>query len=95
MVANLTSIQDSKMVSTLFKQGRPAIVILSVHASLSRNDTLALLPPGVPAFYQKKMITVRHEKVREVTSASWQFVHYTQWTGILSYPLIITSISLP
>jgi hypothetical protein len=63
MVANLTSIQDSEMVSTLFKQWHPAIIILSVHASLSRNDTLALLPSGVPGFYQKKMITVCHGKV--------------------------------
>jgi hypothetical protein len=95
MAANLTLSQDSDIVATLFKQWRPAIVILSVHASLSRNDTLALLPSGLPLFYQKKMITVCHENVGGVTSASWHFVHYTRWMGFLSYPSIMTSISLP
>jgi hypothetical protein len=71
MVASLTSFQDSDVVATLFKRWHPAIVILSVHGSLSRNDTLALLPSGVPSFYQKKMITVCHKNVGGVTSASF------------------------
>ncbi len=95
MVANLTSSQDSIIAASLFKRWRPAIVILSVHASLSRNDTLALLPSGIPASYQKKMITVCHRSVGGVTSASWRFVHYTRWTGLILYPSIMMSISLP
>ena len=77
MVANLATSQDALMVATLFKRWRPAIVILSIHGGLSRNETLALLPSGLPPFYQKKMITVRHANVGGVTSATWRFVHYT------------------
>ncbi len=48
MFANLTTTQDSEMVANLFKQWRPAIVVLLVHASLSRNHTLAMLIPCLP-----------------------------------------------
>ena len=82
------------MVATLFKRWRPAIVILSIHGALSRNHTLALLPSGLPPFYQKKMITLRHANVGGVTSATWRFVHYTRWIGSISYPSIMTSISM-
>jgi hypothetical protein len=69
MFANLTTTQDSEMVANLFKQWRPAIVVLLVHASLSRNHTLAMLPSVVPGFYQKKMITVHHTHIGGVTSS--------------------------
>ncbi len=95
MVANLTSSQDAVMVATLFKRWRPAIVILSIHGALSRNDTLALLLSGLPPFYQKKMITLCHANVGWVTSATWRFVHYTRWIGSILYPSIMTSISIP
>jgi hypothetical protein len=95
MMANLASSQDSVRVATLFKRWRPAIVILSVHASLSRNETLALLPLGIPTSYQKKMMTVCHQSVGGVTSTVWCFIHYTRWTGLISYPSIMTSITLP
>ncbi len=68
MFANLTTTQVSEMVATLFKQGRPAIVVLSVHASLSRNHTLLMLPSVVLGFYQKTKITLHHTYVRGITS---------------------------
>jgi hypothetical protein len=70
-------------------------MVLLVHASLSRNHTLSMLPSVVPGFYQKKMITVHHVHVRGVALSCWRFVHYTRWIGISSYLSIMTSISLP
>jgi hypothetical protein len=94
MVANLATPQDSQLVSSLFKQWRPAIVILLVHSSVSRTDTIAMLPSSLAAFYHKKMFTV-HQAIGGVTSASWRFARYTRWPDATSYPLLMTRDNLP
>ncbi len=95
MLANLATLEDSELVSSLFKQWRPVITILSVHLSMSRLDTIAMLPSGLPPFYHKKMITVCHNAIGGVTSASWRFIHYTRWSDTISYPSLMMSDNLP
>ena len=90
MLANLASSQDSDLVSSLFKRWRPAIAILSIHGSVSRLDTISMLPSALPAFYQKKMITICHQDIGGVTSARWRFIHYTRWQGVQSCPSLMT-----
>jgi hypothetical protein len=94
MVANLRTPRDSKLPSSLIKCWCPAIVILSIHSSISKTYTIAMLPSGLPCFYRKKTVTVHHHAIGGVTSASWRFVHYTRWTDALLYPLLMTSDNL-
>ena len=95
MFATIITPEDSQLVSSLFKRWRPAIAVLSTHSSISRADTIAILPSEIPSFYHKKMITLRHQAVGGVSSSSWRFTHYTRWLDILSYPSLMTSITLP
>ncbi len=95
MFANLATPKDSELVASLFKRWRPAIAILSVHMAISRSDTIAMLPSPLPPFYHKKMITVHHNAIGGVTSASWRFIHYTRWPDTISYPSLMTSDNLP
>ncbi len=77
MLANIATPQDSCLVWSLFKRWHPAIAILLTHLSVSRVDTIAMLPSGLPQFYHKNMFTVCHVSIGGVTSASWRFTHYT------------------
>ena len=95
LLANVGCPDESQLVTTLFKRWRPAIAIVSTHASISRMETLSMLPCGLPAFYHKKMITLRHASIGGVSAASWRFTHYTRWPEVLSYPLLMTSDNLP
>ena len=95
MLANLASPQDSDLLSSLFKQWRPAIAILSIHGSRSQVDTISMLPSALPAFYQKKMITICHQDIGGVTSARWRLIHYTRWQGVQSCPSLMTRETLP
>jgi len=95
MLANLASPQDSDLVSSLFKQWRPAIAILSIHGSVSRVDTISMMPSAPPAFYQKKIITICHQDIGGVTSARWRFIHYMRWQGVQSWPSLMTRDTLP
>jgi hypothetical protein len=95
MLANIATPQDSLLVSSLFKRWHPAIAILSTHSSLSRIDTIAMLPLGLPTFYHKNMITLRHVTIGGVSSGLWRFTHYMRWVGIVSYPSLMTSDNLP
>ncbi len=95
MLANLASPQDSDLVSSLFKQWQPAIAILLIHGSVSRVDTISMLPSALPAFYQKKMITICHQDIRGVTSLRWRFIHHTRWQGVQSCPSLMTRDTLP
>ncbi len=95
MLANIAMPQDSLLVSSLFKRWHPAISILSTHSLLSRIDTIAMLPSGLPAFYHKKMITLRHVTIGGVSSVSWRFTHYTRWADIVSYRSLMMSDNLP
>jgi hypothetical protein len=95
MLANLATPKDSELVASLLKRWRPAIAILSVHLLISRSDTIAMLPSALPLFYHKKLITVHHNAIGGVTSASWRFIHYTRWPDTISYPLLMTSDNLP
>ena len=95
MLANLASPQNLDLVSSLFKRWRPAITILSIHGSVSRVDTISMLPSALPAFYQKKMITICHQDIGGVTSARWRFIHYTRWQGVQSCPSLMTRDTLP
>jgi hypothetical protein len=71
LAANLLTPEDASLTATLFKRWRPAIVILSKPATISRADTFKLLPVGLPAFYEKKMLTFHYPAVGGVTSATW------------------------
>jgi hypothetical protein len=84
MLANLASPQDSNLVSSLFRR--------SIHGSVSRLDTISMLPSALPAFYQKKMITICHQDIGGVTSARGRFLHYnyTRWQGVQSCPSLMT-----
>jgi hypothetical protein len=95
MLANLATLKNSELVSSLFKQWQPAIAILLVHLLMSRLDTIAMLPSRLPPFYHKKMIIVRHIAIGGVTSASWRFIHYTRWLDTISYPSLMMSDNLP
>jgi hypothetical protein len=95
MLANIAMPQDSLPVASLFKRWHPAIASLLTHSSLSRIDTIAMLPSGLPAFYHKKMITLHHVTIGDVSSALWRFTHYTRWADIVSYPSLMTSDNLP
>jgi hypothetical protein len=51
---------------------------------------------NVPPAYLKKIITIQHTTaIGGVAGALCQFVHYTQWTDLILYPLLMTSIVLP
>ncbi len=63
MLANIVSDQDSELVASLFKQWHLAIAILSIHSSVSRADTIAMLPSALLLFYHKKMFTICHEAI--------------------------------
>ena len=54
-----------------------------------------MLPSPLLPFYHKKMITVHHNAIGGVTSASWRFIHYTRWPDTISYPSLMTSDNLP
>ena len=54
-----------------------------------------MLAPALPAFYQKKMITICHQDIGGVMSARWRFIHYTHWQGVQSCPLLLTRDTLP
>jgi hypothetical protein len=95
MFGHLLTAQDSHLVGSLIKRWQPAIIVLSIHSSCSRAEASALLPIGVPAFYTKRMLTCCHTAVGGVTSASRRFVHYTRWPDVESYPLLMTSDTLP
>jgi hypothetical protein len=95
MLANLATPKDSELVASLFKQWCPAIAILWVHLLISRSDTIAMLPSALPLFYHKKMITVHHNTIGGVTTASWRFIHYTRWPDTISYPSLMTGDNLP
>ncbi len=75
LFASIASGLETQLVSALFKQWRPVVAIISIHASFSRSDTIAMLPTGLPPFYHKKTITLRHASIGGVTSAVWRFVH--------------------
>jgi hypothetical protein len=77
LAANLLTSEDAGLTSNLFKQWCPAIVILSIPGTISRANTLKLLPVGLPGFYQKKMLTFHHPAVGGVMSTTWQFIHYS------------------
>ncbi len=94
MLANLATPEDSELVASLFKQWHPTIAILSVHLLISRSDTITMLPSALPLFYHKKMITVHHNAIGGVTSASCRFIHYTGWPDMISYPSLMTSDNL-
>ncbi len=86
LLANIALGLESQLISALFKQWRPAVAILSIHALFSRSDTIAMLPTGLPPFYHKKTLTLRHSSIGGVASAAWRFVHYSRWESIISYP---------
>jgi hypothetical protein len=77
LAANLLTPEDAALTATLLKQWRPAIVILSIPATISRADTFKLLPVGLPVFYKKKMLSFHHPAVGGVTLATWQFIYYS------------------
>lgn len=95
MFAPASARQEFDLFSKLFNCWRPAIAVLSAAHSTSRADLVAQLPNGLPISYKKRIITIRHDAVRGVTGAFRRFVHYTRWTGIISYPSIMTSNVLP
>ena len=95
LLANIASGLETQLASTLFKQWRPAVAIISIHASFSRSDTIAMLPTGLPPFYHKKTTTLCHASIGGITSAVWRFVHYSRWEGIISYPSLMTRDTLP
>ncbi len=53
LLANIAMPEDSLLVASLFKRWRPANAVLSTHALLSRIDTIAMLPLGLPTFYHR------------------------------------------
>ena len=79
MFAHVQFPKDTFLVATLFKRWRPAIVIISLRASMTRLEALSCLPLDLPACYHKKMITCHHTAVGGVTTAVRRFVHYTRW----------------
>ena len=95
LLATIATASEAQLVSGLFKRWRPAIAILSIHASFSRSDTIGMLPAGLPLFYHKKMLTLRHSAIGGVSTSSWRFIHYTRWGEVTSYPSIMTSGNLP
>ncbi len=74
----------------LFGHWRPAIAVISMHYTLSKVNTISLLPMDVPPNYKKWLITVAHTAVGGVTSASCRFVHYTRWPDTISHPSLMT-----
>lgn len=95
LLANLATVPKTQLVSALFKRWRPAIAILSIHASISRSNTIVMLPTGLLPFYHKKMLTLWHASIGGVSTASWRFIHDTRWENVISYPSLMTSDSLP
>jgi hypothetical protein len=95
LAANLLTPEDAALTATLFKRWRPAIVILSIPATISRADTFKLLPVGLPAFYEMKMLTFHHPAVGGVTSATWQFIYYSRWIDVMPSPMLMTGRALP
>jgi hypothetical protein len=77
LLANIAPGLETQLVSALFKQWRPAVAIILIHASFTRSDTIAMLPMGLPPFYHKKTLTLCHASIGGVTSAVWRFVHYS------------------
>jgi hypothetical protein len=77
LAANLLTPEDAALTATLFKRWCPAILILSIPATISRANTFKLLPVGLPAFYKKKMLTFHHPAVGGVTLATWRFMYYS------------------
>ncbi len=77
LATNILTSDDARVMAALFKQWRPALGILSIPGTLSRSETLSLLPCDLPSCYQKKIITARHSGIGGVTSSVWQFVFYS------------------
>jgi hypothetical protein len=96
LFATIATASETQLVTALFKRWRPAIAILAIHSSVSRIDTIGMLPAGLPLFYQKKMMTCRHSSIGGVSTSLWRFIHYTRWGGVISYPSsLMTSDNLP
>ena len=57
---------------------------------MSQLDTISMFPSALPAFYQKKMITICHQDIGGVRSARCRFIHYTCWQGVQSCPSLMT-----
>ncbi len=95
LAANLLTSEDAVLTSTLFKCWRPAIAILSIPGTISRANTLKLLPVGLPGFYQNFFLTVHHPAVGGVTTTTWWFVYYSRWIDVLPTPALMTGHALP
>jgi hypothetical protein len=81
--------------STLFNQWHLAIAILSIPVTVSRVNSLKLLPVGASGFYQKKMFTCHHPAIGGVTLTTWQFIYYSRWVDVLPSPTLMTGHALP
>ena len=96
LAANLLTCEDAQLTSTLFNQWRPAIAILLIPArTVSRADSLKLLPVGVPGLNQKKMFTFHHPAFNGITSTTWQFIYYSRWIDVLPSLPLMTGHALP
>ncbi|KAL3816710.1 hypothetical protein ACHAXA_009149, partial [Cyclostephanos tholiformis] len=95
LATNVLTSEDARVMAALFKRWRLALGILSIPGTLSRSETLSLLPCDLPSFYQKKIITARHSGIGGVTSSVWRFVFYSRWSDAIPPPSIMMGQAIP
>jgi hypothetical protein len=92
--ATARTLKDRTLIADLFKAWLPGECIIATHGSLSRRETMELVPEHT-SHYRFKISQARHSSFGGATTSVWNIIHLSRVTTPIAVQELMTREHYP